>query len=148
MPLIRTQVQQATLKIMYVVQDYHSSHRPPAHVLRAVPTSTSFLPFTVLESQAPAMPKHAIFLNKGQAGWHSCVPAHTDAFMTLLRSSAPQSHLRCTCSCRSHLARPVYSWTLSPLAQWPPSHSHVCVFLPGLRSLEPGIVLQIFKRMP
>ena len=120
-PPLPPHVQQAALKSMCVGQGVlllhgQGPHGPPAPVLCSLPTFTSFLPVTILESHAPAVLKHPISLNKGQAGSHSCVPAHIDAFTTLLGCPS-QSRLHCPSSRRSPLSSPGLCMYSGPLPQ-------------------------------
>lgn len=117
-----------------------------AHLLRSIPISTSLLPFPARESPALAVLRHSIFLNKGQAGSHSCVLAHTDTLTTLdyplLRKPSFIPPL-------IEVISPafVHTCTLFPLLQPPQSYNYISVFPPGRRALGLGTALQMFKNV-
>lgn len=92
------------------------------------------------------MLKHSIFLNKGQTGRIPVSRSHR-----CLYDSAELSALRAACPPMALVEVISPAWP-APVRRAPAPltwrYSYVSVFPSGLRSLEPGRVLQIFKEMP
>lgn len=109
-PPIRAPVQQATLKSMCVCKWLPFLHsqgtiRPLACLLLSILTTTSLLPFSALESPAPAILRHC-FPEQGP-GWVTllCPGSHRHLYSSARLPPLRKAPLH-TSSCRSHLSSP------------------------------------------